>query len=111
MRAQEVEQMAVEIREWLIDKGLWIDVRMYYNGKVYYGENFGIEEQANPKDYFDYVAEPHILSMSFEGALYEVFNGTSARSTKLCAEFQEILEKYQVYYELGNAWNLTCYPE
>ena len=23
-------------------------------------------------------------------------------------KFMEILEKYGLYYELGNAWNLTC---
>ena len=69
------------------------------------------EEKAEPKDYFDYVAEPNILSMSFEGAFYDVLNGTSKTAYNLQQKFQDILQKYGLYYELGNAWNLTCYEE
>lgn len=109
MKAQQIEVLAKDVLKWLYEKELWIDVRVYYNGKVVYEKSK--EEEANPKDYFDYVAEPHILSMSFEGALYEVFNGTSERAYKLQEEFNEILKGYGLYYELGNAWNLTLYQE
>lgn len=107
MKPQQIELLAKDILGWLYEKELWIDVRVYYNGKVVYEKSK--EEVADPKDYFDYVGD--ILSMSFEGALYEVFNGTSARASKLQEEFNEILGKYGVYYELGNSWNLTLYEE
>ncbi len=107
MKSQKIEKLAKEILQWLDEKELWIDVRVYYNGKVVYEKSK--EEEANPKDYFEYVGD--ILSMSFEGALYEVFNGTSSRAYKLQEEFNDILKGYGLYYELGNAWNLTLYEE
>ena len=44
--------------------------------------------------------------MSFEGPLYEVLNGYG--SSHLEEEFVKIFDKYGLYYELGNAWNLTA---
>ena len=107
MNAQKIEVLAKDILKWLEEKDLWTDVRVYFNGKVVYEKTK--EEEANPKDYFDYAGD--ILSMSFEGALYDVFNGTSERAYKQQEEFNAILEKYGLYYELGNAWNLTLYEE
>lgn len=91
-----------------------MDVSIYFNGKRWstqqkskdhwefcYNENRYFESIADPKDYFEYVREPNILSMSFEGGLYEVLNGYNG--FKLEAEFQKIFHKYGLYYELGNA--------
>ena len=114
------EQLATEIFNWLNDKEMWIDIQIYFNGKCWstsskdhtefcYNENRYFEYEADPKCYFEYVANPHILSMSFEGTLYEVLNGYVHGWTKLEAEFRAIFEKYGLYFELGNAWNLTCY--
>ena len=47
--------------------------------------------------------------MSFEGELYDVLNGYAYGWGKRADEFRQIFEKYGVYFELGNAWNLTCY--
>ena len=107
MRAPQIEKLAKEILDWLEEKELWIDVRVYYNGKVVYEKDK--VERADPRDYFEFVGD--ILSMSFEGGLYDVFNGTSTRAYNLQEEFNEILKGYGVYYELGNAWNLTLYEE
>ena len=41
----------------------------------------------NPHDYFDYCAYDHILSMSFEGVLYEELNYTQGRKSE---EFEAI---------------------
>lgn len=123
MKAQQIEKLAVEVLDFLVEHKLWVDVRIYFNGKVwdsydpqtgeFHYNNKGKvhEEKADPKDYFDYVAEPNILSMSFEGAFYNVMNGTSETANKLQQKFQDILSKYGLYYELGNAWNLTCYKD
>lgn len=44
--------------------------------------------------------------MSFEGPLYDVLNYEFG---SLAAGLDAIFEKYGVYYELGNAWNLTLH--
>lgn len=118
MTAKKTENLAKEIHSFLVNNSLWVDVAIYFNGKCWstnnknhtefcYNENRYFEKEANPKDYFEYVAEPNILSMSFEGDLYEILNGY--HGFKLEAEFRKIFEKYGLYYELGNAWNLSCF--
>lgn len=120
LSAEQIEQMAVEIREFLLDNGLWVDVDIYFNGrrfsthdkaagKYYYNdrEHLVVEENEDPKRYFEYVAEDHILSMSFEGMLCEVLYYRECPAVK--REFDKIFEKYGVYYEFGHHWNFTCY--
>lgn len=67
-------------------------------------------ENVNPKDYFEYVGE-NILCMSFEGPLYELLNCYVPLSyyNSVEGEFRGILQKYGLYYELGNAWNLSTF--
>lgn len=120
LSAEQIEQMAVEIREFLLDNGLWVDVDIYFNGrrfsthdkaagKYYYNdrEHLVVEENEDPKRYFEYVAEDHILSMSFEGMLCEILYYGECPAVK--REFDKIFEKYGVYYEFGHHWNFTCY--
>lgn len=118
--AEKIEALARAIYDLLLSHGIWQDVSIYFNGKCmsscndtatkfrYNGEPF-ISEGKDPRDCFDYVAEKHILSMSFEGPLYEALNGY-AGNWEIEAELIALLKKYGCYYELGNAWNLTCYP-
>lgn len=48
--------------------------------------------------------------MSFEGPFYEVLNGYAGDYGWVVEEkFSDLLKKYGVYYELGNAWNLSLY--
>lgn len=115
---KNIENLAKEIHAFLVKHELWVDVQIYFNGKCWstcdyndskfcYNEDKYFEYEADPKNYFEYVREPeNILSMSFEGDLYEVLNGYWG--AKLEKEFSSILAKYGLYYELGNAWNLTC---
>lgn len=112
-----VEKLAQDIYNLLLEHGIWQDVCIYYNGKRmstsdgkefrYNGEPF-IEEGLDPRDYFEYVRNPHVLSMSFEGPVYEILNGYHGASIE--SEFSKLLERYGLYYELGDAWNLTCCP-
>ena len=114
------EQLATEIFNWLNDHEMWVDTQIYFNGKCWstsnkdhtefcYNERRYFEYEAEPKHYFEYVREPNILSMSFEGDLYDVLNGYAYGWVKREEEFRKIFEKYGVYFELGNAWNLSCY--
>lgn len=117
---EQIEQLAVEIRQFLIDNQLWQDVDIYFNGKCftthdkedggyYYNDpdHLIVLENENPRDHFDYVAEDHVLSMAFEGPLYMLINYPDYQ--KMLNEFNHIFEKYGLYYELGDAWNLSCY--
>ena len=117
---KQKEELATEIFNWLVDRELWVDIHIYFNGKCWgtsnkdntefcYNEKRYFEYKAEPKNYFEYVREPNILSMSFEGSLYDVLNGYVSGWVELEAEFSKIFDKYGVFYELGNAWNLTCY--
>ena len=113
-----IEELANEIIDFLNTKCLSDGVNIYYNGnvvrakteyndandKVVYTwlKSYGV----NPHDYFEYCAYEHILSMSFEGPLYDVLNYTFGRKEE---EFRAIFDKYGLYYEFGNAWNLSAY--
>lgn len=111
-----IEQFANEIMKYLEKYHLDSDVCIYFNNKrmenKYDWRNPDeppkriIEENMNPLDYFEYVNYEHILSMSFEGPLYESLNYSGYKEKGL----RDIFEKYGVYWELGNAWNLSAYP-
>lgn len=117
---KEIEHMAVEIREFLLKHGMWQDTEIYFNGKrftshdpedgrYYYNdrEHLIVEENQDPRTYFEYVADDHILSMAFEGPVYHMINGYGYGG--LINKFNKIFNKYGVYYEQGHAWNFTCY--
>lgn len=61
----------------------------------------------NPHEIFNYAAYDHILSMTFRGRFYEEMNYKEGRLKK---KFDELISSYDLYYELGNSWNLTLYP-
>ena len=120
LTTKQREELATEIFNWLNDKEMWVDIHIYFNGKCWstnnqnhtefcYNERRYFEYEAEPTDYFEYVREPNILSMSFEGVFYDVLNGYVSGCVKLEEEFRNIFDKYGVYYELGNAWNLSCF--
>lgn len=116
--ADRAEALAHDIYALCIEKDCWQDVYIYYNGKrmgtsgkdktgktVYrYGGTPFIEDNIDPRNYFAYVREPNILSMSFEGALYDILNNHDMFA------LQDLFSKYGLYYESGNAWNLSAYP-
>lgn len=115
---EQREALAKEIYDLLLKNEMWIDVAAYYNGKCistsdgkhfnYNGEPF--VKEANPYEMFEYVRKPNILSMTFEGTFYEVMNDCLGDyGNKIQKEFSDILAKYGLYYELGHAWNLSCY--
>lgn len=106
--AEKIEELANKIRDLLVRKRLWRDTRIYFNGKAYEAGSNGetrVIEKIDPHDYFEYAGD--ILSMSFEGPLYDEFNFSN--DWKFEGMFTNLLKKYGYYYELGNAWNLTLY--
>lgn len=115
-----VEDLAVEIREFLLENGMWQDVYIYFNhkrfgskdpetGRYFYNDraHLFVEENIEPQTYFEYVNPDHILSMSFEGIVCEMLYYGVCQSVK--KDFDAIFEKYGLYYEFGNHWNFSCY--
>lgn len=125
----KANRCAKEIINWLIKRDLWRDVTIYVDNGRYTFKNTSPhkdeieallndekiipeivwEEGFNPKEYFDYVCQPHFLSMSFEGYLYEALNYSLSPSycDTIDKELSDIFRKYGYYYELGNSWNLS----
>lgn len=117
---KQIEKLAVEIRTFLLNHDMWTDTTIYFNGKCFstYDKETGefyyndsnhlvVIEDEDPRDYFEYVADDHILSMSFEGSVCHMLSYGTTPGIK--RQFDKIFEKYGIYYELGNHWNFTCY--
>lgn len=113
--------LAIDIYEWCKKHDLWGDNTIYFDGQAWSNseEWGGVKgrkitddlyeyEDKNPSDYFEY-ANPETLSMSFEGSLNYVLNGYTSGSWKLEEGFSKLFKKYGLYYEFGNAWNLSAY--
>lgn len=111
LTAKQKKELAYEILELLKKYEMNVDVSIYFSGKCLTGGGEIIKGKLASK-YFEY-ANDDTLSMSFEGVFYEVMNYYHpSLSDAVMPEFNAILEKYGLYYELGNAWNLaTFYSE
>jgi len=123
---KKIELLAMEIRQFLIDNQLWQDVTIYWGGKAistsdgngnhaYNDPNtlYMLEDQ-DPADSLKYLANPHILSMSFEGGFCGCLNFYNEHGAdfdnRITEEFIALLHRYGLYYEMGEHWNLSCYP-
>lgn len=117
-----IENLAKEIRQYLLDREMWIDTRIYFNGKAFSTDDgqrhffyndpahLVVLEDEDPHTYTEYAGD--ILTMTFEGPLYEALNygGYDDNPWQTEEELTAIFRKYGLYYELGNAWNLTAVP-
>lgn len=116
---RKISWLAHKIIKVLEDDGLANDMSIYFNNKVI-RVSLKFDKEWNPiwkersyrnigpHNYFEYAAYDHIISISTEGGLYDRLNyGTG--------EFPEELEKlfcdHGIYWELGDAWNLSFFPE
>lgn len=118
MTEAEIEKMATEIKDFLIEHEMWQDVRIYFNKKAFATDNgkgdytysksekVFILNDIDPKSFFEYA--DGILSMSFEGPLYNFLNYYPDSSTT--EDFNAIFNRHDCYYELGDPWNLSVYP-
>ncbi len=120
LTSRQIEKLATEIRQLLLDNDLWVDVNIYFNGKAfstddrnchyYYNdpEHLVVLEDQDPRRYFEYVGD--ILSMSFEGLFYDVMNDYLGKfGDNIAEQFREILARYGTYAEMGNSWNLSLF--
>ena len=118
-----------DIINFLIENNLWLDISIYANktcftsikpnmeqsdyntreiltehnsGIVYYYK----DEASNYTQYCN-----GLVTMIFEGPLYHVLNYYDSMNycNEIIMKFEELLKRYGLYYELGNAWNLGLY--
>lgn len=105
-----IENLAKEIRQYLLDREMWIDTRIYFGGVAYDSDTPDTLPNMNPRDYTEYAGD--ILTMTFEGPLYEALNygdyGNNPWKTE--EELSAIFRKYGLYYELGECWSLSAFP-
>ncbi len=103
-----IEKLVSEIINFLSNNRI-TEVSIFYNGlRIDVGvPETALSVEACPLCYFEYVNRHHILSMRFDGScLCSALND----DTSLNEKFTTLLEKYGLYYELGNVWNLSVYP-
>ena len=116
-RAQ-IEKLAKEIRKFLLDRGMWIDTTIYFNGKAfstddrlghyYYNDpkHLVVLEGEDPHRVTEYAGD--ILTMTFEGPLYDALN-YGEPNWNVEEELRQVFEKYGLWTEMGHAWDLTAY--
>lgn len=114
---EQIEELADEIYQLFKKNDMWMDSCIYFNGccldgtdengNCHYDGSAYLHPDRDPRDNFEYVNPDHILSMSFEGPVYHMFNYGEHGS--VLEKFDSLLKQFGLYYELGNAWNLTCY--
>jgi len=103
---QDISKLANDIANELRTMEAATDVIIYYNNQRMNAETGEIEHNIDPHEYFEYAAYNHILSMSFEGFLYYYMD----RHYKLPDKIEKLLAEANLCYELGDSWNLTCFP-
>jgi hypothetical protein len=121
MAFSKYKSLAIDIYEWCKKHDLWGDNIIYFDEKAWSSSSewAGVKgkkiaddlyeyENKNPCDYFEY-GNPETLSMSFEGSLNYILNGYMRRSYELEEQFIKLFKKYDLYYEMGHAWNLAAY--
>ena len=114
----KIEKLAKEIRSFLLEHEMWVDVTIYFNGKAfstddrqgnyYYNDpsHLVVLEDQDPHKISEYASD--ILTMTFEGDFYDVVN--YGEWPQALDQFEKIISSYGLYYELGYAWQLGLYP-
>ena len=103
----QIDKLAREIRQYLLDRKMWVDTIIYFNGKAfstddrhgryYYNDphNLIVLENEDPHRITEYAGD--ILTMNY-----------GEPSWRVEEELRDIFKKYGLWFELGNAWNLTA---
>jgi hypothetical protein len=100
-------KVASAIRDFCIKNELTSDMRIYFNGICWdfdSNKTYKVIEDIKGSDYFEYAKDDGI-SVTTEGELYSIINGEFGWSLKNA--FDKVLNKFNCYYEQGNAWNFV----
>ena len=136
---EQIEQLALEIVDFLIKYRLWVDVIICFNNSAYMTdldmEQFYYNDRehlvrvnnVNPDRYIKNLNNEHILSMNYDSRLYEVLHygvyeiddevvktlhERDDFVSDLQNEFDDIFTKYGLdYCVCGNGEMTCCYKE
>ena len=120
LSAEQIEALATELRDYLIDHDLWEDCAIYFNGKAFScmgrhpvdPQKWSLEEYFDPADYTEF-ASP-ILTVFCESPLCDLMNhwvNDFKPVNQLEQDLTRMLSKYGVHYELGEHWNMGLYED
>lgn len=125
-KQQEInEKIARDILAFLEQKCVWMDVTILFNNKAWssntsfkgtkgvtiknpyineFDEVCGVYEYTNiDASKWEY-SNPETVTLLIDGLCYEWFNDFGKTE-----EFEELLNKYNAYYEYGTSWLLSIY--
>ena len=118
--SEKMELLAIDIYNWCVQKNLWGDNCIYFNGKAWAswdtwhgtkGKKIGNRlyeyEGKNPRNYFP--GGDCAFSMSFEGKLNHVLNAYIPGWVKLESEFYKLFDKYDLGFEMFYSWCGNAY--
>lgn len=116
---QAKEAFAYALIKWLKKRDLFEDVFLYVNGfrysdspsnngqKIQIGDGIECYRSVceDPCEIVEY-ANPELITMTFEGALYHALNYGDGRTEKA---LNDLFEARGLYFEYGYAWSLSAY--
>ena len=122
---KSLEKTAFDIMDFLDKQDMWYEVCIYVNNKRFFSAGHGsnienkttkaetkkgtpywIEENINVKEYLEY-SNPNGISLSFEGPLYDKINYDDYDFVQKMTN--KFLDKYNMYFDMGNAWNMSAW--
>ena len=111
---KQIGELAEQIYQLLKENDIWMDTDIYYNNRVMTNKDGNGQYQYDGSVYLYLDTPPiepfytpgHILSMTFEGPVYQMFNHGSYPAVR--RKFDRILKRFGLYYEFHDAWNLDC---
>ena len=102
------KKIANELAFFLCEHDLGYETLIYFNNMAYELDNNDIEVLHNVKgsSICEY-ANDDTVTVTFEGTLYQIMNGYLGAS--MYHKIEKIFEKYDMYSEMGNSWNISLY--
>lgn len=120
LSAQQKTDLVIEILKFMVKHELIGDSFIYADNKCFsFNEikdsdvitaSFGtyhIRDNVDVRAMVEY-SNPDTITITSEGAFYYVMNGETGYE-HIQEEFNNILAKYNLYYEQGYSWSLSCY--
>lgn len=120
-----VKNILLDLVTWLVKNNCWDDVYIYINNRRYAADNYGkydysmdyspkgnldnvkmyVKEDIKASDYIEY-ANDDTVTITFDGSnLYDIMNYEGYAKAE--PELTKIFEKYHMYFEMGDAWNIV----
>jgi len=111
---ENIEKLAIEIKDFLNLHELDFDIAIYFNSKILDKmgkKDWELIENVLPSTFTKY-ANDETITLIFEGPFYGMINFSWTNleyRNEIDNKFRETLNKYGYYYEIGEAWNIALY--